>query len=210
MLKLILIFSLIVAQSVNAQEIKDTIFYPKIKEFNGYLSKITFESKNIGKKIKKTYRFYIFSEKPPSHVKFKFTPKKTQWLSETHKINDSTIVTKHIAIDNNEFWLKDTSLVLLFYGGTYPKSLKGYYHNLSDAEYRHRLPEFPQKNEIRKGKYTLNSVKISFTGYDYEEYKPFIGVYDYKELDEWFYFGKVILPDIVKSSNRYYIVNYIQ
>ena len=208
---ILFLFILIVfpKSDIKAQNIDSTTFVPQIKLFEGYLTKIVFKKKNY-KRFQSDYyyRFYIFSKDSLSKVKFKFKKGETTNYSEFVIVSDSIFTTKYTYVNTSRFWLKDTSLILIFFGGSYPASLKKYYHNYSDEEYRHKLPDFIEENIIEKSNYTINNIKVKFEAYSFQEYKSYIGKKDYTNLMEWFYFGKIILPEIVKSKNKFYIANY--
>lgn len=204
------VFILLFPLCLKGQNKDNSLFKPTIKVFDGYLTKVNFRRKKHERfAADYYYRFFVFSKDSLTKVKFKFKQGEIIGHTETIPVSDSVFISKYTSVNTSQFSLKDTSLIIIFWGSEYPKSLKKYYHSIPSDEWRSRLPDFEEKNRINKCGYTMNTQKIKFEAFDYEEYKTYIGKrWDYSELGYWFIFGDVIYPDIVKSNNQFYIASY--
>ena len=202
---ILLTFLLAYFQNYNAQEADTSIFRPKIEIFDGYLTMVQFKVKLHQKNNRKEYyQFFVFSKDSLTKVNFKFKKAECKRSSNIFKKNEGNLMTEN----SDDFYLKDTNLILIFYGGRYPLSMKEHFHQLSRKTYFARLPEFSSIKEINKWKYSIISIRVRFEAFDYQQYKPFIGKNDYSNIADWFVFGGIIVPEIVTSNNKFYIVNY--
>jgi hypothetical protein len=118
------------------------------------------------------------------------------------------------------FYWQDSSIIMIFYGSWYPSGtteMNTLYHNKSETEYLMSMPHiikaqnkkvFINPMDSTKYYHYTSRKKIHFTAFDYEDYKPYEQTYG--QLKKSFgLFGKgYILPDMVKSGNKTYIVNY--
>ena len=156
-------------------------FNPSVKEFHGYIHDVF--NDNIYIKI--------FSKEKNIDLEFKY---------------DSL---------NSNIYFMDTSIVLVFYGSYYPSELKKLYHNIVWYNFYRTIPIFNvHKNEVLKNTYDSTTYhhfrtkhKVRFTGYDYEEYKYVEKKYG--SLSSFVVFGvPPIEPYMIKSKNKFYIVNY--
>jgi hypothetical protein len=153
-------------------------FKPTIKEFKGYLHEV------YGNGVYFTY----------------FTKEKKVRLNF---IYDSS---------SKSFSWNDSNVIMIFYGSAYPAELKQLYHNKDLREWFNSKPDFPSKeytciNKGDKKNYFVSTVKSKFTAFDYVEYKEVEK--KYAELYKWGIYTKHhIYPDMVKSRNKTFIVNY--
>lgn len=153
-------------------------FKPNIREFKGYLHEV------YGNGL---YFKYFTKEKK---VRLDF-------------IYDSS---------SKSFSWNDSNVIMIFYGSAYPTGLKQLFHNKDLQEWLKSTPDFPSKeytcvNNGDRKSYFISTVKSKFTAFDYEEYKQVEK--EYAELFKWGIYSKHhIYPNMVKSGNKTFIVNY--
>lgn len=128
-----------------------------------------------------SYYFMVFSKEPLNRIKFK--------------------------LKNDTFYLRDTSVILVFYGSTYPNVLKDLYHNQSHNEWLSNISaDTSELKEFKRCRYTLINRKVKFEAFSYNEYKPYEGTSGYAKLHSWGIYAKTIYPYMLKNNNPYYII----
>jgi len=117
-------------------------------------------------------------------------------------------------IKKGKLYLKDSNLILIFYGSIFPPELKRVYHNSSLSEWLNKgKPSFNNIKETNVNNlfksYRFKTIKIKFDAFDYYDYKKIEKRIFNGELIHWGIYGSTIYPDKVISNNKFYILNYV-